>query len=232
MAKSLLRTPWVVGRGLWRSLGWPPARSSPIKAGCSGLCLAWFWVSCQGGDATLTLGPAQCLAMLMANICFSRFPCVPAAVRYPSFYPCTFLRRAWPSLHNTSDSVVADSSNISPNSSLSGTKLTCLCLSLNIPCCSTDCLCGLCWPSSCMSLVLGSPSWTQLSNSLRGVLIRGTPSWLHSCWHSSAGRPHCKGGLLAPGQFVVLPSAFLQRCYANSMYHHRELPRSRCEALL
>lgn len=232
-AKSLLCTPWVVGRDLWRSLGWPPARSYPVRAGCSGLCPAQFWVSLRMAMPPLLWALSSVWPyswQVFVSVCLVGFSHVPGGVPCPSSYPCASLRRAWPCLLYTSHSVLVGSSKVFPGPSPSRADLTPLSLPSFVHPMLQHWL--LQWPLVdsflyVTTLVLRSLNWTQLSRwsyecriHLLALLAALLITW------------QCKGTLLAPGQFVILPGAFLQRCFADSLYYCRELSHPRWGALL
>lgn len=169
MAKSVLCTPWVVGRDLWRSLGWPPARSCPVRAGCSGLCPAQFWVSLKTAMPPLLWALSSVWPyswQVFVSVCLVGFSHVPAGVPCPSSYPCASLRRAWPCLLYTSHSVLVGSSKVFPGPSPSRADLTPLSLPFFVHPMLQHWL--LRWPLVdsflyVTTLVLGSLNWTWVS---------------------------------------------------------------------
>lgn len=101
------------------------------------------------GDATISLGPDQCLTMLIANM----FPCAWLDFLMLQLVSCVLHSipvRPW----EEPGPSALHLSHLLPHLSESASAH----LSLQVTCCSTHHLGGLCWTPFCMSVVVGSPS--------------------------------------------------------------------------
>lgn len=151
----------------------------------------------KDGDATISLGPDQCLTMLVANM----FPCAWLDFLMSSWCPLSFI------------------------------------LSLCIPGKSLALL--LCTSHISFPGFLSLPTFFCKSHAAAptaSVASAGLPPVCHSCWGAQVKTwmviSCCERVLLTPGQRVVFPSAFLQRCCAGSLCRCRELSHPRCGAFL